>query len=90
MASEAEDDSPSARIHPKGLVKRAARDCGTFTMDCSSAAGACQNACYHVNCVDTNKESSTMVYVHGSQDLCLFVPMIANADKATTPKTPIH
>jgi len=50
------------RNHPRSLVKRAGgRDCGKFVMDCSKAAGACNNACYHVNCVDKNKESMKMV-----------------------------
>lgn len=49
------------RTHPRSLVKRAGRDCGKFVMDCSKAQGACNNACYHVNCVDKNKESTKMV-----------------------------
>lgn len=31
--------------------KRATIDCGTFIMDCSTARGACNNACYYQNCV---------------------------------------
>lgn len=49
------------RNHPRSLVKRAGRDCGKFVMDCSKAQGACNNACYHVNCIDKNKESIKMV-----------------------------
>lgn len=53
---------PSARIHPRALVPRDGRDCGKFVMYCEKAAGACNNACYHINCFDKN--SATMVYVN--------------------------
>lgn len=52
----------SARIHPRALVPRDGRDCGKFVMYCEKAAGACNNACYHINCFDKN--SATMVYVN--------------------------
>lgn len=52
---------PSVRIHPRALAPRAGRDCGEFVMYCEKAAGACNNACYHINCIDKN--SATMVYV---------------------------
>lgn len=32
------------------LAKRS-RDCGTYTLDCQAARGACLNACYYQNCV---------------------------------------
>jgi len=60
-ASTDEAGVPSVRIHPRALVPRAGRDCGKFVMYCENAAGACNNACYHINCVD--KSSATMVYV---------------------------
>lgn len=50
------------RLHPRALVPRAGRDCGKFVMYCEKAAGACNNACYHINCFDKN--SATMVYVN--------------------------
>lgn len=50
---------PAARVHPRALTKRDERDCGVFEMDCSRAAGACNNACYHINCVAS--ETETMV-----------------------------
>ena len=51
------------RIHPRALPlqKRSGRDCGKFTMSCANAAGACQNACYMINCV--NKDAATMTLV---------------------------
>ena len=57
-----EDAAPSVRIHPRALAldKRAGRDCGKFVMFCEKAAAACNNACYHINCIDKN--SATMVY----------------------------
>lgn len=54
------DTSPFVRIHPRSLVKREGRDCGQFVMFCEKAAAACNNACYHINCIDT--ASATMVY----------------------------
>ncbi len=56
-----ENTIPSVRVHPRGLVKRAGRDCGKFIMYCEKAAGACNNACYHTNCIDSS--STTMVSV---------------------------
>ena len=55
-----EDAAPSVRIHPRALTKRDGRDCGKFVMFCEKAAAACNNACYHINCVDST--SATMVY----------------------------
>ncbi|PVI03235.1 hypothetical protein DM02DRAFT_626100 [Periconia macrospinosa] len=37
---------------PAALFKRAPRDCGTFKFKCARAAGACNNACYYINCVN--------------------------------------
>ena len=51
--------APSVRIHPRALTKRDGRDCGKFVMFCEKAAAACNNACYHINCIDKN--SATMV-----------------------------
>ena len=51
----------SVRVLPRALIPRAGRDCGTFVMYCEKAAGACNNACYHINCI--NKDSEIMVYV---------------------------
>lgn len=61
VASTNEAGAPSVRIHPRALVPRDGRDCGKFVMYCEKAAGACNNACYHINCFDKN--SATMVYV---------------------------
>lgn len=55
-----DDFGPNVRLHPRGLLKRAGRDCGKFVMYCEKAAGACNNACYHINCID--KGTQTMVY----------------------------
>lgn len=46
-----EDVVPFERAHSREIVKRA-RDCGTFRMPCANAAGACNNACYHIGCVN--------------------------------------
>lgn len=56
-----ENTIPSVRVHPTGLVKRDGRDCGKFIMYCEKAAGACNNACYHTNCIDSS--STTMMSV---------------------------
>lgn len=33
------------------MMSRApSRDCGTYTLNCAGAEGACNNACYHINC----------------------------------------
>ena len=39
-----------------GLISRImprapGRDCGSYTLDCKGAEGACNNACYHSNCI---------------------------------------
>ena len=65
-----EDTTPSVRIHPRALNKRDGRDCGKFVMFCEKAAAACNNACYHINCVDKN--SATMVYCIPSQSCNVF------------------
>ena len=59
-ASTREDDTPFVHIHPKEVVKRAGRDCGKFVMYCEKAAGACNNTCYHISCVDPG--TARMVY----------------------------
>ena len=41
------------------LVKRDGRDCGTWVMDCSKAAAACNNACYHMRCHNPATETMT-------------------------------
>lgn len=46
--------------HPRDLVRRDGRDCGKWNFKCKGAEGACNNACFHVNCVDPS--SRTMVY----------------------------
>lgn len=37
---------------PNAIFKRAPRDCGTFKFKCKNMAGACNNACYYINCVN--------------------------------------
>ena len=32
------------------MPRAAGRDCGSYTLDCKGAEGACNNACYHINC----------------------------------------
>ena len=32
------------------MPRLAGRDCGKYTLDCKGAEGACNNACYHINC----------------------------------------
>ena len=32
------------------MPRQSGRDCGSYTLDCQGAEGACNNACYHVNC----------------------------------------
>lgn len=75
LSSEAlttEGTLPAARIHPRTFIKRAdGRDCGKFTMFCEKAAGACNNACYHIKCVD--KGTSTMVYEHTTRQLTAYL-----------------
>lgn len=53
---------PSVRIHLRALVLRDGRDCSKLVIYCGKVAGACNDTCYHINCVDKN--SATMVYVH--------------------------
>lgn len=36
------------------------RDCGKFKFKCNKAAGACNNACYFINCV--NKGNNRFIY----------------------------
>ena len=51
----------AALLDTRDVVKRAPADCGTFTMFCDKAAGACNNACFHIYCIDDNEESRKMV-----------------------------
>lgn len=39
------------------MPRAAGRDCGSYTLDCKGAEGACNNACYHINC-NTNSGSN--------------------------------
>lgn len=32
------------------MPRQASRDCGRYTLNCQGAEGACNNACYHINC----------------------------------------
>lgn len=48
------------------VIARAPRDFGTFTLDCASAEGACNNACFHISCVDP--ASATKVYAGPKED----------------------
>ncbi|KAF2821921.1 hypothetical protein CC86DRAFT_373160 [Ophiobolus disseminans] len=34
------------------LLKKRVQDCGTWRMKCKNAAGACNNACYYINCIN--------------------------------------
>lgn len=81
-ASTEEAGVPSVRIHPRALVPRAGRDCGKFVMYCDNAAGACNNACYHINCFDKN--AATMVYV-----ITLDVSAVLMVILATMPAIPM-
>ncbi|KAI9795756.1 MAG: hypothetical protein M1833_006849 [Piccolia ochrophora] len=45
------------RIYPR---KEEGSDCGKWHFNCKGAESACNNACYHVKCVD--QKSETMVY----------------------------
>jgi hypothetical protein len=45
-------------IAPPLLEKRAPRDCGTWKMKCGAAAGACNNACYYINCINKGNRKS--------------------------------
>ncbi|KAI4182506.1 MAG: hypothetical protein LQ346_006569 [Caloplaca aetnensis] len=57
------------RAHSRDVVKRAGRDCGTFTMACEGAGNACNNACFHINCQPGGQASTTMVQAfHDPQD----------------------
>jgi hypothetical protein len=39
----------------------AVKDCGEWKMKCKNAAGACNNACYYVNCIaKSNKYVSSL------------------------------
>ena len=69
VASIIQVGNPSVRVLPRALIPRAGRDCGKFVMFCEKAAGACNNACYHINCID--ETSKTMVYATLS---CLIFP----------------
>ena len=46
--------------HARDLLRRAGRECGDFIFKCKDAEGACNNAWFHVKCVDSS--SRTMVY----------------------------
>lgn len=54
------EPQPLKPTHARDLVRRAGRDCGKFICKCQGAEGACNNACFHINCVD--KTTKTMVY----------------------------
>ncbi|CAI6302075.1 unnamed protein product [Periconia digitata] len=41
------------------LFKRAPQHCGTFKFKCKSSAGACNNACYYINCVNKGRADFT-------------------------------
>ncbi|RDL31919.1 uncharacterized protein BP5553_09321 [Venustampulla echinocandica] len=40
-------------------LRAASRDCGTFKFKCNKAAGACNNACYFINCVNKGNKKFT-------------------------------
>ena len=39
----------------------APQDCGTFTLSCKGAEGACNNACYAISCVSSTYSTFTFV-----------------------------
>lgn len=79
---------PSLRMLPRELVPRDGRDCGKFVMYCEKAAGACNNACYHINCFD--KDSATMMCVLKSLRFDFFaLLMIVLASMQVKPTTVI-
>lgn len=43
--------SASALLLHAAQVLAQGRDCGSFTMSCDGAEGACNNACYYINCI---------------------------------------
>ncbi len=40
--------------HARNFVRLSGRDCGKFIFKCKDAEGACNNACFHINCVDAS------------------------------------
>jgi hypothetical protein len=44
----------------------AVRDCGTWRMKCKNAAGACNNACYYINCIDNKNKCVSKVRAIGA------------------------
>lgn len=69
FASPVEDYAFHAKYPPRLLPRQAnstntttvGRDCGTATVKCERAEGACNNACYAINCV--NPAYSTFTFV---------------------------
>ena len=41
------------------VLQKRARHCGTWKMKCANAAGACNNACYYINCVNNGERRFT-------------------------------
>lgn len=66
-------------------MPRDGRGCGKFVMYCEIAAGACNNACYHINCVDKN--SVTMVYVNMLDVSTLLMVILATMPTIPTRRT---
>ena len=58
-------EETSIRLIPRARTNPNPMQCGTFTLKCKDAEGACNNACYHIKCV--NAASRTKVYVGTGQ-----------------------
>ena len=77
-SSTPEGVMPAERFHSRDVIKRAGRNCGTFTMACDRAGNACNNACYHINCQPGGAASRTMVLVDPNHDetLCIGLTLV--------------
>lgn len=46
------------------MPRQAPRDCGRYTLNCAGAEGACNNACYHINCnINSGPNRDRFTYV---------------------------
>jgi hypothetical protein len=56
LPKDYEPDTLARGLLERRQNTRVVQDCGTWQMKCKNAAGACNNACYHVKCAAKNNK----------------------------------
>lgn len=51
------------------MPRQPGRDCGSYTLNCQGAEGACNNACYHINCnINSGPNRDRVTYIGPGAD----------------------